>query len=115
MKIDKNLIGASSILLILSLISEKDMYGYEIIKELENRSDKAFEFKEGTLYPVLHKLQNNGYIKSYNKIGETGKERKYYQITLKGKKQLVEEKEKWTMFSTSINKVIGGTKHAYSC
>jgi len=51
---------------------EKDWYGYEIIKELEIRSDKTFQFKEGTLYPVLHKLENDGFVKSYTAKGETG-------------------------------------------
>ncbi|TCT15653.1 PadR family transcriptional regulator [Natranaerovirga pectinivora] len=114
MKIDKGLIGGSTTLLILSLLKEKDQYGYEIIKELKERSDSTFEFKEGTLYPVLHKLQNKAYIKSYLAKGETGKERKYYKITDKGLKQLVEEKEKWKVFSLSVNKVIGGESHAFS-
>lgn len=114
MKIDKGLIGGSTVLLLLSLLEEKDRYGYEIIKELEQRSEKAFQFKEGTLYPVLHKLENSCFVKSYIAKGDTGKERKYYQITKKGKKQLVEEKEKWEVFSASINKVIGGEVHAFA-
>lgn len=114
MKIDKGLIGGSTILLLLSLLEEKDRYGYEIIKELELRSDKTFEFKEGTLYPVLHKLENNGFLRSYMAKGGTGKERKYYQITLKGKKQLSEEKKQWEAFSLSVNKVLGGGTHAFT-
>lgn len=114
MKIDKGLIGGSTNLLLLSLLDEADRYGYEIIKELELRSEKAFQFKEGTLYPVLHKLENSGFVKSYMAKGDTGKERRYYQITKKGKKQLEEEKEKWKVFSTSINRVIGGEVHAFS-
>lgn len=112
MKIDKNLIGGSSILLVLSLLNKIDMYGYEMIKELETRSDKTFQFKEGTLYPVLHKLESDGFVKSYMAKGDTGRERKYYQITKKGKKQLTEEKEKWNLFSLSVNKVIGGELNA---
>lgn len=112
MKIDKGLIGGSTILLVLSLLDESDKYGYEIIKELELRSDKAFEFKEGTLYPVLHKLENNGFLKSYMAKGDAGKERRYYKITKNGKQQLVEETEKWKAFSMSINKVIGGELNA---
>lgn len=108
MKIDKGLIGGSTILLVLSLIKEKDRYGYEIIRELELRSDKTFQFKEGTLYPVLHKLENDGYVKSYTAKGDNGKDRKYYQITGRGKKQLSEEKNKWNIFSVSVNKIIGG-------
>jgi PadR family transcriptional regulator, regulatory protein PadR len=112
MIIDKGFIGGSTMLLLLSLLAEGDRYGYEIIRELETRSDSTFQFKEGTLYPVLHKLENNGYVKSYLAKGETGKERKYYQITKSGNKQLAEEREKWEQFSTSVNKVIGGGTHA---
>lgn len=112
MKIDKGLIGGSTILLLLSLLEDTDRYGYEIIKEIDIRSDKTFQFKEGTIYPVLHKLENNGYVKSYMAKGDTGKERKYYQITSRGKKQLAEEKKKWEMFSNSVNKVLGGELHA---
>lgn len=112
MEFDKGLVGGSTVLLILSLLSEADRYGYEIIKELDYRSDKAFQFKEGTLYPVLHKLENNGFVKSYIAKGDTGRERRYYRITKKGQKQLVEEKEKWRLFSIAIDKIIGGELNA---
>lgn len=108
MKIDKGLLGGSTVMLILSLLDESDKYGYEIIKELEVRSDHTFEFKEGTLYPVLHKLENNGYLKSYLSKGDAGKERRYYQITKSGRKQFADEKDKWEIFTRSVNKVIGG-------
>ena len=114
MKIDKGLIGGSTNLLLLSLLSEQDRYGYEMIKELESRSDLTFQFKEGTLYPVLHKLENHGWVTSYMAKGETGKERKYYKITPKGQTQLAEEKEIWEAFTVSVNKVIGGNVHAFS-
>lgn len=114
MNIDKGLIGGSTILLLLTLLKEKDRYGYEMIKELEQRSDQTFQFKEGTLYPVLHKLENASLVKSYLAKGETGKERKYYKITEKGKKQLANEKKQWEVFSLSVNKVIGGESIAFS-
>ena len=114
MKIDRGLIGGSTILLVLTLLNEADKYGYEIIKELELRSDKTFQFKEGTLYPVLHKLENDGFVKSYMAKGETGKERRYYQITKNGKKQLEDEKEKWKVFSLSVNKVVGGEFNVFA-
>lgn len=114
MKIDKGLIGGGTLLLVLSLLAEKDRYGYEIIKELELRSDQTFQFREGTLYPVLHKLENNGYVISYQSKGDTGKERKYYRITGKGEKQLVEEKKQWQSYSRAVNKVIGGDAHAFA-
>ena len=111
-KIDKGLVGGSTQLLLLSLLSETDRYGYEIIRELKERSDDTFSFKEGSLYPVLHKMEESGFLKSYMAKGETGKERKYYKITKKGLKQLEEEKEKWTVFSESVDKVIGREVHA---
>lgn len=104
---DKNLIGGSTILMLLALLEEKDCYGYEMIKELKERSQNVFQFKEGTLYPVLHKMENLGYVKSYRAQAENGKERKYYRITATGKAQLVEEKKQWEVFSTSVERVIG--------
>ena len=111
MKIDKGFIGGGTDLLLLTLINEKDMYGYEIIRELETKSDKVFQFKEGTLYPILHKLENNGYLKSYKAKGDTGRHRKYYKITIKGEKQLVEEKQQWKVFSRSMNRIIVGDEY----
>lgn len=108
MKINRGFISGATDLLLLSLISEGDMYGYEIISELEKKSDKIFQFKEGTLYPILHRLENGGYLKSYKKKGDAGRQRKYYQITRLGKEQLLEEKKEWEIFSESINTIIVG-------
>ncbi len=111
MNFDKNLLGGTTALLLLSLLSNQDMYGYEIIKELELRSDSSFQFKEGTLYPVLHKMENMGWLKSYLSKGDAGRERKYYQITVKGKKQLALEKEQWNVFTESVEKVVFGWQY----
>lgn len=113
MNIDKGFIGGGTDLLLLTLIDEKDMYGYEIIKELEIRSDNVFKFKEGTLYPILHKLENRGYLKSYKAKGDTGRQRKYYKITTRGKRQLVEENRQWEVFSQSMNKIVVGDKYEF--
>jgi len=113
MDFDKGYIGGSTILLLLSLLEESDKYGYEIIKELKERSNNAFEFKEGTLYPVLHRMENMGVVKSYRKESESGKERKYYSITSEGIKRLSEEKKQWKSFYVSVNRVIGGDAHAF--
>lgn len=113
MKIDKGLIGGSTVLLILVLLESSDRYGYEMIKELELRSNKTFEFKEGSLYPVLHKLESKGFITSYIKTYENGRDRKYYKITQNGIHQLAREKEQWQVFSHSVNQVIGGEANAF--
>ncbi len=110
MSYDKGLIGGSTVLMLLSLLQEQDRYGYEIIKELERRSEKAFQFKEGTLYPVLHRLEAKGFVKSYKAKGDTGKTRKYYKITKSGLEELKEETEAWKSFSENVQKVIEGSR-----
>lgn len=113
MDIDKGLIGGSTNLMLLSILEQRDYYGYEIIKEVEERSNSVFQFKEGTLYPVLHKMEGQGLISSYRTKGENGKDRKYYKITSSGLKQLEQEKVKWTKFITSVDRVVGGDCHAF--
>ena len=108
---DKNYIDGSSTLLVLSLISRKDMYGYEIIKELEVLSETVFQFKEGTLYPILHKAEEVGWIEAYSKTAESGKIRKYYHITKKGIQQLGQEQEQWDQFKDSVIKVLNGPRY----
>lgn len=98
-------------MLVLNLLKGSNMYGYEMIKKLKEKSENVFELKEGTLYPILHGLEEKGLITSY--WDETGvKRRKYYAITEKGKKQLKEKEEEWKIFSHGINKVIGGVTFA---
>ncbi|WMI80644.1 PadR family transcriptional regulator [Anaerotignum sp. MB30-C6] len=109
---DKGLIGGSTVLMLLSLLQEKDYYGYEIIKEIEQRSNRIFQFKEGTVYPVLHRMESQGLVKSYKDKAETGKERKYYKITTKGKTQLAKEQKQWNEFTVSVAKVLGGVGYA---
>ena len=65
MTVDKGYLAGSASLLVLSLLEKEDQYGYQIIRRLEERSQKVFSLQEGTLYPVLHKLENKGYITSY--------------------------------------------------
>jgi PadR family transcriptional regulator PadR len=92
-------------LLVLSLLSGQDMYGYEMITELERRSEKAFHMQEGTLYPVLKKLENCGAVKSYT-AEFSGRTRKYYHITDSGLKTLKSEQEDWLSYSQGINAVL---------
>ena len=93
-------------LLVLSLLSQEDMYGYQMIAELERQSDHTFEMKEGTLYPVLHGLEHAGAVSSYRAAATAGKERKYYHLTKKGLELLQEESRDWQEYSTAINAVL---------
>ena len=105
MAIDKSLLAGSSTLLVLKLLSEKDMYGYEMIDTLRKRSQNVFEFKAGTLYPLLHGLEEKGILKVYEQE-YLGKTRKYYSITGEGKKLLKSKTEEWNEYSGAIASVL---------
>lgn len=99
-------------MLVLSLLKDGDKYGYEMIKELEKKSDETFSLKEGTLYPILHGLEVDGMVESYSKESEMGRKRKYYRLTKKGLRLLEEKKEEWNLFASKVNKVLGGSGYA---
>ena len=79
MAIDRNLVQGSMAMMILRLLETKDMYGYEMIEALRERSNNVFELKAGTLYPLLHSLESRGDVVSYED-NTSGKTRKYYQL-----------------------------------
>ncbi len=106
MNIKKELTKGSSALLVLAVIENEDMYGYHIIKEIQNRSEDVFSFKEGTLYPILHSFEKDGYVSAYWTESEQGRKRKYYHITDKGKKVLSKTKDEWEAYSSAVKKVI---------
>lgn len=106
MKINKELLKGSTSILVLSLLRKGEMYGYEIIKEMQIKSNSIFEFKEGTLYPILHGLEEENLVESFWKEGENARKRKYYRITQKGIGKLKEKQEEWTLFTSTVNKII---------
>ena len=99
-------------LLVLSLLEGKDMYGYQIIVELARRSNRTFERKEGTLYPVLPGLEQEGFVEAYRQEAPTGRERKYYHLTRKGQGALREEEAAWKRYSGAVNDVLRGGAEA---
>lgn len=105
MAVDKGYMSGSSRLLVLKLLNEKSCYGYELIKTLKERSNDVFDMKEGTLYPILHKLENEKLIVSTNQA-VSGRVRKVYSITEKGIKVLAKEQEEWREFSLAVNQVL---------
>ena len=93
-------------MLVLKLLAEKDMYGYEMIEALRERSENVFELKAGTLYPLLHSLEAKGLLNVYEK--EAGsKVRKYYSTTKHGRKILDEKKNEWEIYSRAVANVLG--------
>ena len=112
MNVKKELTKGSSALLVLSVLEKEDMYGYRIIKEIEMRSECVFTLKEGTLYPILHAFEKDGYVESYLEGKEGERRRKYYHLTKKGAKVLQDNKQEWASYSRAISKVLGGVVNA---
>jgi PadR family transcriptional regulator PadR len=105
MKINKELMKGSTTTLILSVIENEDMYGYKIVREIEKRSENVFTLKEGTLYPILHALEDSGMVESYW-VDLENRKRKYYHITRKGKSQLKEKKEEFATYTNAVKRVL---------
>ena len=108
MAVDKALMSGSMTMLLLRLLAEKDMYGYEMIDILRKKSCNVFELKAGTLYPLLHLLEQKQYLVSYDGETVAGKTRKYYRITDEGKRFLVVRLSEWESYSAAVNKVLSG-------
>lgn len=105
---DKRYMALGTSMLVLRLLEQNDMYGYQIIKELEEQSQKVFCLQEGTLYPILHGLETQGAVSGYQKCAENGRVRKYYTITDFGKKLLKEKAGEWKVYQQAVNAVMGG-------
>lgn len=104
---DRELVKGSTALIVLQLLAERDMYGYEIVKEMEKRSGNVLQLKEGTLYPALHKLEKQEYIEAYWQETDKGPARKYYRITASGAEILRQKTNEWKKFVNVIDQVIG--------
>ena len=106
MNYGRELLKGSTDSLLLCLVSSQPMYGYQIIKDLEKKSKGYFQFKEGTLYPALHRLEKTGLIKGRWQKLPGGQERRYYYITEKGQKALNERLAVWQGFSEAVDLIM---------
>ena len=105
MAANKAWISGSVKMLLLKLLSEKDMYGYEMITTLRKRSQNVFELKAGTLYPLLHTMEEEELLTSYEEEF-LGKTRNYYRITKIGEKFLKCKEEEWEEYSSAVIAVL---------
>jgi PadR family transcriptional regulator PadR len=105
MDLSKDLIAASSTPFVLAIISKGDNYGYAIIKLVKKLSESNIQWTEGMLYPVLHRLKEQGYINDYWKTAQSGRKRKYYTITESGFAYLRELKLQWKTVDSTLNKL----------
>ena len=105
MATNKEMMHGSVEVVILKLLSEHDMYGYEMVTELARRSSDVFRLKEGTLYPLLHRLEKEGAVTAYEEKKD-GRVRRYYHLTRRGGEKLRERREAWDAYSGAVNAVL---------
>jgi len=106
MKLSKELVKGSTSLLVLSVIAERDMYGYQIIRELEVRSEEVFSMNEGTLYPILHSLEKEGFLEAYWEENASARKRRYYRMTDEGRRELESRKKEWKTYAHAVSQVL---------
>jgi len=105
---EKSTLSGNTTMLVLRLLEAKDMYGYQIIEELSQKSEDIFRLKTGTLYPILHSLENDGMVVSYDSSAGNLRIRKYYKLTAKGKGLLAKKQEEWAAYSKAVSNIMDG-------
>jgi PadR family transcriptional regulator PadR len=109
MSIREQMRKGTTTVILLNLLAELDrpMYGYEIIQELEARSEGYFRFKEGLIYPRLHELERQGLLRAEWQGQEGRRRRKFYSITEEGRRRLERELQGWRAFTRHVNQILG--------
>ena len=102
MEINKDLIAASSTPVVLAILAEEDSYGYAILQRVRKLSGGRMEWTDGMLYPVLHRLERVGNVEARWEVAESGRRRKYYRITSRGRAQLDEERRQWQAVDSTL-------------
>jgi len=100
----KDLVAASATPLVLAILNKGPSYGYAIIQAVRDLSGGALEWSEGMLYPVLHRLEDQGLIESFDQRGDTGRQRRYYRLSADGKRALATERQKWSVVNAALEK-----------
>jgi DNA-binding PadR family transcriptional regulator len=122
MDFSQDLVRGSVVPIVLAMLRDRSMYGYEMVKTVNARTNGLLEWKEGTLYPALHRLEGAGLISGHwedaggkagagrdAEAGEAGRQRKYYSITRKGRAELARRAQEWRLFSQAVSAcVLGG-------
>jgi DNA-binding PadR family transcriptional regulator len=106
--IEKELVAATSASIALSILSDGDSYGYEIIQRVNELTDGELEWTEAMLYPVLHRLENRELVECYWETSPSGRKRKYYSITKAGRAELKDKKRQWHVVAAVLAKLWNG-------
>ncbi len=102
MNIGKDLVAACATPLVLSILSEGESYGYAIIKRVDELSGGELQWTDGMLYPVLHRLDRNGYVEATWGKSESGRRRKYYRLTDRGSDELASQRRQWQVVNSAL-------------
>jgi PadR family transcriptional regulator PadR len=108
MEINKDLVAASSTPLVLAILAEGDSYGYAILKRVRELSGGRMDWTDGMLYPVLHRLERLGLVEAHWQVAESGRRRKYYRVTRRGRAQLAEERRQWQAVDETLRGIWRG-------
>ena len=103
--LSKELVAASTVPLVLSVLTTGESYGYELIQRVRALSGGEIEWTEGMLYPVLHWMQKEGLIEAEWRAADTGRQRKYYRLREAGRKALTEEQQQWMTVHTTLTQL----------
>ena len=107
MDYDREFLTGTVGVLILGLLTEREMYAYEIVQEAERRSAQTLQLKEGTVYPALHQMERERLLKASWRDGPTGRARKYYALTAKGRRRAESKRRQWASISTAMRAILG--------
>ncbi len=113
MRLSKDLMAASAAPLVLAILAEGESYGYAIIARVRELSDGDIEWTDGLLYPLLHRLEDSGLVASRWGQAETGRRRRYYEITPAGRGELAEHRRQWETASGALNRAWAGLRLAF--
>jgi transcriptional regulator len=111
MKLNKKSLDGNVETLLLSILEEGPSYGYAIMQELNKRAEGLLAMGEGTIYPVLHRLEERELIRSEWQLAENARKRKYYRLAPKGRKALAENRRQWQMLTRVMQNVVGSTRN----
>lgn len=103
--IQKDLVAASATPLVLAILSEGESYGYAIIKRVAELSHGKLQWTDGMVYPLLHRLERNGYVKAVWGKSETGRRRKYYRLTQTGSEHLIQQRAQWQSVNLALRTI----------
>jgi len=103
--LSKELVAASTVPLVLSVLTEGENYGYALIQRVRELSAGRIEWTEGMLYPVLHWMEKENLIESEWREADTGRKRKYYRLRKEGRKELQKEKEQWLSVHETLTNI----------